>query len=176
MKSPNWKSVAEFVGVVAIVASLLFVGLQIRQDQDIAIADTYGSLTESAEILADLINKDADIWKKGLDGEELSSVDRIRFYAIAKAIQTHFSNIYIRWSQIGPMPPEVAARKYAYALYIYPGLRKARVDQLEELAAGNVPLSGTFTHSSMERQADQFLKEFDEAATPIPSEKTYVFW
>jgi hypothetical protein len=176
MKSPNWKSVAEFVGVIAIVASLLFVGLQIRQDQNIAIAGTYGALTESVEIFADLVDRNADIWKKGLDGEELSSADKIRFYALAKAIQTHYSSIYIRWSQIGPIPKEVASRRYAYALYIYPGLRKARVDQLQELADGNVPLSGTFTNSLMEREADQFLKEFEEAETPIPSEKTYIFW
>jgi hypothetical protein len=164
------------VGVIAIVASLIFVGLQIQQDQGIAIADTYGSLTESAESLADLIDRNADIWKKGLEGEELSGADKIRFNALAKAIQTHFSSIYIRWQQIGPIPPEVAARKYAYALYIYPGLRNARVDQFQELADGGVPLSGSFTHSNMELQADQFLKEFDEAGTPIPSEKTYVFW
>ena len=31
MKSGDWKSIAEFIGIAAIVASLVFVGLQMRQ-------------------------------------------------------------------------------------------------------------------------------------------------
>jgi hypothetical protein len=41
MKSMSWKDVAEFVGIAAIVASLLFVGLQLKQSQEIAIAAQY---------------------------------------------------------------------------------------------------------------------------------------
>lgn len=41
MKAEDWKSVAELVGIAAIVASLVFVGLQMRQSQDIAIAQQY---------------------------------------------------------------------------------------------------------------------------------------
>jgi len=33
------KNLAEFVGVIAIVASLIFVGLQLRQSQEIALAE-----------------------------------------------------------------------------------------------------------------------------------------
>ena len=36
MNSRDWKSYAELIGIVAIVASLVFVGMQIRQDQVIA--------------------------------------------------------------------------------------------------------------------------------------------
>ena len=41
MKSLNWKDVAEFIGIAAIVASLLFVGLQLKQSQEIAVAAQY---------------------------------------------------------------------------------------------------------------------------------------
>lgn len=41
MKSPHWKDVAELVGIAAIVASLIFVGLQMKQSQEIAIAAQY---------------------------------------------------------------------------------------------------------------------------------------
>jgi len=37
----NWKDGAEITGVLAIVLSLIFVGLQIKQSQDIAIAAQY---------------------------------------------------------------------------------------------------------------------------------------
>lgn len=41
MKSADWKNVAEFVGISAIVASLIFVGLELRQTREIAISEAY---------------------------------------------------------------------------------------------------------------------------------------
>ena len=41
MKKLKWRDIAEIVGHVAIVASLIFVGLQLMQSQDIAIATQY---------------------------------------------------------------------------------------------------------------------------------------
>ncbi len=37
MPSRNWKDIAELIGIGAIVASLIFVGLQMQQSQEIAI-------------------------------------------------------------------------------------------------------------------------------------------
>jgi len=39
MKSAGWKDIAESVGIIAIVASLLFVGLLLRQDRQLARAE-----------------------------------------------------------------------------------------------------------------------------------------
>lgn len=33
MQSTNWKDIAELVGIAVIVASLVFVGMQMRQDR-----------------------------------------------------------------------------------------------------------------------------------------------
>lgn len=41
MKKYNWKAVAELIGIAAIVGSLVFVGLQMKQSRDIAIAEQY---------------------------------------------------------------------------------------------------------------------------------------
>lgn len=38
MKSTNWKDIAELIGITAIVASLVFVGLQMKQSQEIALS------------------------------------------------------------------------------------------------------------------------------------------
>ena len=43
MKKSNWKDIAEMVGLASIVASLLFVGMQMKQSQQIAIAGQYHS-------------------------------------------------------------------------------------------------------------------------------------
>jgi hypothetical protein len=41
MPSSNWKVIAELVGIGAIVASLIFVGPQMQQSQEIAIGAQY---------------------------------------------------------------------------------------------------------------------------------------
>ena len=43
MIEANWKGIAELVGIAAIVASLVFVGLELRQSQMIAVASQYQS-------------------------------------------------------------------------------------------------------------------------------------
>ena len=169
MKPRNWKDIVELAGIGAIVASLVFVGFQMQQDREIAIVDTYGSITESTENLAALIYDSADIWQRGLDSEELSSADRIKFFALAKAVRIHFASLYIRWIRIGPGNPDSVARSYAYALYIYPGLRQARAYYTQGLAAGNVPVQAHFSSARMERSVDDFLEEYDDSATPIPA-------
>lgn len=39
MRKTDWKDIAELVGIVAIVASLVFVGIQLRQDRTLARAE-----------------------------------------------------------------------------------------------------------------------------------------
>ncbi len=43
MNSTNWKDIAELIGIAAIVASLVFVGLQMKQSQEIALSNAYQS-------------------------------------------------------------------------------------------------------------------------------------
>ena len=52
MAGERLKGWLEVIGMAAIIASLAFVGLQMRQDQSIAIADTYGSVASTALQLA----------------------------------------------------------------------------------------------------------------------------
>ena len=48
MKSISGKDIAEFIGIAAIVASLVFVGLQLKQSQEIAIASQYQAWAEAS--------------------------------------------------------------------------------------------------------------------------------
>jgi len=47
MKKISWKEVAEILGITSIVASLIFVGLQLKQSQEIAIAAQYQARTDT---------------------------------------------------------------------------------------------------------------------------------
>lgn len=51
MKIEAWKDTAELVGIIAIVASLVFVGLQLRQSHEIALATQYQARAEATQNL-----------------------------------------------------------------------------------------------------------------------------
>jgi len=51
MKFSDWKGIAELIGIIAIVASLLFVGLQLKQSHEIALATQYHARAETTQNL-----------------------------------------------------------------------------------------------------------------------------
>ena len=48
MPSGNWRDIAELIGIGAIVASLIFVGLQLQQSQEIAVGSQYQERANAA--------------------------------------------------------------------------------------------------------------------------------
>ncbi len=68
MKPVVWKDVLELIGIAAIVASLIFVGLQLKQSQDIALsASILASRVETNSSISD----HSDVWAKGNSGADL---------------------------------------------------------------------------------------------------------
>lgn len=72
---PDWKSYAELLGITAVVASLIFVGLELRQSQSIAEAEMHANnLANILEVHNAMINN-AEIWKKGNADSELTPAE-----------------------------------------------------------------------------------------------------
>ena len=71
MQRVTWKAVADLIGMGAIVASLIFVGLQMRQTHKIATADSYTALIAAQTEFWGLVAANAEVWAKGNDGHEL---------------------------------------------------------------------------------------------------------
>jgi hypothetical protein len=71
MKSIGWKEAIELVGIFAIVLSLVFVGIQLRQDQDIALAQVISDLDADLVELSQAIHQNRVVWSAGLDGRFL---------------------------------------------------------------------------------------------------------
>ena len=176
LKPTNWRTVAEFVGILAIVGSLIFVGLQLRQEQAIAIVDTYGSITESNEAALALISANPDIWEKGLLGDELSVSEEIIFTGMVRAVSSHFQHMVIRFSRIGPLDPERLLHDLAYAIYIFPGLRRQweadKEFQDHRLAAQKLP----DVPLSMRPRISEHLSNFDKLQPSIPTNRQFIFW
>lgn len=95
MKFGNWKDALEAIGLVAIVASLIFVGVQLRQDQVIARSE----LTSESFILMIALHKSlldpefASTYARMLDRtEDLSLEEMVQIDSLLGAVRT----MYIR--------------------------------------------------------------------------------
>lgn len=78
MPSGNWKDTAELLGIAAIVASLIFVGLELRQSQRIAYAEQEGAQIDDFMALDELMSSNAGLILKVNGGEELSEIEIAR--------------------------------------------------------------------------------------------------
>jgi len=126
MNSEKLRDWLQLVGMAAVVFSLVFVGLQIRQSDEIALVE----LTDNAAVrlleLHTLRASHADVWQKACLGGDLSSAERV----IASSI--YFSYLQNNWNswlrktvtgyglgQANYLTDTVAAN-----IHRYPGLKK----------------------------------------------------
>ena len=124
MKPANWKDIAELIGITAIVASLIFVGLQMRQAQDIAISD--GNLANAANRIErnNSIGANPDIWLRGNSGEELDKNDAVIFHSMFQNTYDVAFFEFVRTRRLGSnvIAANVAADFSAF-LFKNPGAR-----------------------------------------------------
>ena len=110
MKLYSWKETVEIVGISAIVGSLIFVGLQLKQSQEIAIASQYHERAALAveNFNGQLESGDLQFWGlvSGLDiTSDRSAEDAGRFYLTGVAYLTMADNHYYQY-QSGFMDEE----------------------------------------------------------------------
>lgn len=178
MKSTNWKTVAEFIGVMAIVVSLVFVGLQLRQDRDLTQVSSFGSMTESANALSDLVHNDSEVWVRGLKGEDLTDAEMAIFMSLVRAVEARYMNWIVRWQSTGEerFAPEIHARNFAFYAYMYPGLRKAVEDRAEIFQKRAAATAERFQDPPLYEMALPYLKQFDEKNPELPENRTFIVW
>ena len=123
MTNRNWKDIAELVGITAIVASLLFVGLQMRQEQAIARYQGHSDFNSTMLEYARVINDNRDVWIRGLSGGELTPEEQVSFEVAGFAVYQKFAGLHRRASVLpGGRTPDEIARQLAADMHLYPGL------------------------------------------------------
>ena len=88
MQSTNWKDIAELVGIAAIVASLVFVGLQMRQDRVVARSELgAGSFESLASLRQEMTGPEfATTYAKMLEQpEQLTTAEQLQVNAYLDA-------------------------------------------------------------------------------------------
>jgi len=168
MTREQWKDLLEAIGFVALIASLVFVGLQIRQDHTIARAQDAADFDDTMIEYARVINENRDVWVKGLEGAELSTLDQVAFESVAFTVWQKFNGLYLRNQILGDDAVlGGAARQIASEMFVYPGLRKyflARCAHRESM--------GQIVSFCDDIRTQ--LKALDDGALPAPEGKLYV--
>jgi hypothetical protein len=106
-----------FLGAVAVLVSLIYLAVQIRQNTRSVRSAGYQSLSTSLSDLAVSVAKSADlarIWQTGMtDPGQLSGVERVRLQAFLTAAYRQYQNLYFQNRQLpghDPAPPLLAWR------------------------------------------------------------------
>ncbi len=107
MKETDWKSIAELVGIAAIVASLIFVALQMKQSQEVAIATQYQERTAltietivARSQIPDLVESIGARLKADFDqytSEEKSTKEIGNLWFASRLSLASFDNAHFQW-------------------------------------------------------------------------------
>ena len=167
MSRGQWKDLLEAIGFLVLIASLLFVGLQVRQDHKIARAQDAADFDDTMIEYARFINANRDVWIRGLEGAELSTLDQVTFESVAFAVWQKFTGLYRRDRLLDRGSGMLAARQLAGELFIYPGLRQYVLSRCRHRESMGQEISFC---DDLRTQ----LKGFDDGTLPAPEGKLYV--
>ena len=130
MQYRNWKDITEFVGIVAIVASLIFVGMQMRQDQVIAVSEALGE-SVNAESNARLgFSQYADIVVKSNNRGDLNDVE---LFVLRNLIATEVDRVFIQSQRAAALSQSNVSHELRLSAFLHgnPGLR-AEFEQYDD--------------------------------------------
>ena len=102
MKPTTWKDIVEFTGIAALVASLIFVGLQMKQTHEIAMAATYQARTDSEMSIFGLIFESESLERamvKVTLGEPLTDYEKTVLTIFFNPLLMYYENAHFQWEQ-----------------------------------------------------------------------------
>jgi len=120
--SKGMRSIVELVSVMAVVASLVFVGIQLRQDQQIAVAQIFADFDDTQIELSRLLIENEAVWIAGRRGDTLSDSEQFKFNAIAEAVIAKHTGFINRAFRVETNPVESYVTRFAMLLHTWPGL------------------------------------------------------
>jgi hypothetical protein len=124
LKTTNWKDIAELIGITAIVASLIFVGIELRQSQRIAFAEQEGAQIADFQAATELIASNSSLIRKLNDEESLTAEEKTEADQLVYSIwATHFFTRQ-RASYLDHPSVGIQERVLATIFYENPGLRR----------------------------------------------------
>jgi len=124
-KVNNWLQV---VGMFGIMASLVFVGFQVRQTQAIGEGESAAHFLETVVSARQIFIDNADVWIRGCMGEDMSAVDEAKF---AHLFRAYSQGSFFAWlgsrNNILELNPQDVVYSFAANIHRYPGLAQTNL-------------------------------------------------
>ena len=146
MNSEKLRDWLQLVGMAAVVASLVFVGLQIKQSDEIALVELLDNAAIRNLELSTLRADHADIWQKACLGDELSSSEKVIASSIYFAYISNNWNAWVRTrtTGYGLSEPDYLTDTVAANIHRYPGLKMIALSY-RDWRTNNSELDTTYT-------------------------------
>jgi hypothetical protein len=124
--NPDWSKIAELIGILALVLSLIFVGLQMRQTNDVAFMELDTAMVGISVDIAELIATNSEVWVRGNAGEELSAAEYAVYSETIAAMNTRLVVLESHANRLGRDDiADLIKRDWAAFLHQNPGARQA---------------------------------------------------
>lgn len=116
----------QLVGTFGVLAGLVFVGLQLKQEQTIALADGFMTASQRQYQVVEVIGQAPEVWARGLSDQELTDAEQLYFGEMADAWSLTYFATWNRALLIGNREEQAErwVRETALDLYSHPGLLK----------------------------------------------------
>ena len=148
MKSINWKEAAELTGIFAIVASLIFVALQLRQEEELLQSEMRAAMVANRVSINELIIENADVWVRGNNGDELDPAESV-IHARLVHNENHFMfHLRQTFLVVEPQSAEQIVAQFAGFLADNPGAYQAWIDRERRLNFYRTTIDPTETVTS----------------------------
>jgi hypothetical protein len=154
----------QIVANIGVIAGLIFVGVQLRQERLIASIQSAESSAESLKQWAELVTNNAEVWVKGRNGEPLSETEQAEFDALARAYSFDSFLVWLRSTQLPtPRDPDSFISQAATEFYRYPGLLAWRRNRQAESGASRGSLGEQPGGSGWDALIDEEIRELGQA-------------
>ena len=166
------RETAEMIGIVAIVASLIFVGLEMQQTQEIALTQNYiASMEQANEVLSE-VNANSELWARANQGASLDEAEQL---VLSNGVGAYSSVYFFNWLQsqvlYGGDAGLVQAYEFAHWLKLNPAARAAweLQDSLFEDAVVTYLPDSNSIGARWVLLVKQHLRTLDEAESSAPA-------
>jgi hypothetical protein len=173
MNSSKLRDWLELVGMVGIVVSLVFVGLQLRQSEAAAQIELSESTATRGVELSTLMTENTDVWLRACAGEELTTQEQaIANHIFFRYFQGNF-NSWVRYETtgVGALESSFLVDAFAANIHRYPGFRGILFSWTawaEKGARVNSPLVARYT--------EEITRRLSELEQEEPSPNAEITW
>jgi hypothetical protein len=135
MRSPDWKGTAELIGLFAILASLIFVAMQLQQQEKLLDLEMRNSMVSNLVAVNEKIIDNPDIWVRGNAGEDLNAAEFVIYESLFTNFNDYNFQLYQIFNEIEPEAVEHGLSVYAGFLARNPGAYRTWIDRERQINA-----------------------------------------